>query len=1368
MMLNILQTVKAAIAAMPFVLSAVLIKQVNLKKEERYRQFLMPFIALAYCIVSMYCMNKIILVVFSIFDLLKRFVPFLGIVDWNKWLIMLGNIVIAGQYVVVKSVLLPVSSRLWDQLMGNKIQEDGLFYRYDFRLKTRVLKNEWGHLKYMYSWFYYAAVGIGSVLLIMLYTFSDWNCFQYPFYPVFGIICLGEVVFYLSGLTEREYKVKVLQEDPDEEVPMDFTGLREKYRYLFGDRILHDYYEDRSHNVKNHAAGIIEQLLSSSVSQERAFGKYLEREMRYGNEVKEDYILSALSLMRGESILFANPFYEDLTPCIYFPFNLALLRQGKGLILVGRHGIEEEIRRWTVTGFEKIIHVPSFWKTEILTERKTECDIGILPYKDIYNFQLMEANREFLKEVSFVIILEPSKMISNGQVALNILSRRMETPDKKIVYCSCDKNVDGLVDSLSHIFKTNITEVRATVASAENSTSVYWKADGPYMHHRLFKDIVKYLGGGTSIAAVALKHGIRNITWYSDRRFPGRDIRWIVGQYYEKICKYVGIPVSQENLQNVLEFSSNIWNVPVEDEKCVIVEDEYYNLYEMGRQFATRGRKQAFVNVLASNYLLRDYMCDNGKIFRTDPKAIPQISADFARTKRNGILQLIMMMSESAVSETTIRKELSIMGLPDNLSREYLEELIGEYYDISEYRIVVSETDSVDEYDEINRAIVRCRYFAIQNEDFIRKCVSELQNAYYLAEDDVERTHFLGGRLLGHIYQSYIVGQFHSLAGKYYEIVSVNKNDGKLKNAVIVRRASDHINDRMYYRQLRTYTIDQEGWIRDEKEGCEKVINGIQVASGYLNLSIHTDGYLEMKCFNDLKNAVPVQVDNIPVRNYRRKNALKIVLPGEKVTPQIRFQTCVMMNEIFRSVFPEDYDYITAITDTSQLENVPAGLVFDLKGNQEPDAIYIIEDSQLDMGLIIAVERNLKKFLEIIWDYCDWSIEKLTQPPEKSPEPQGITDDDIGSVIDEIEKGQKPKGIKGIIARIKKWFKDHFGKKKNNPDSSNETEEKGEMKASITLKADTQILAADVDNNGTTFGGEDEEVVSTTDEDGDQSAPAPEAAVDIYMFYGYGEFNPNIDMKAMLDYYSELGFADNPYKKTRSNNDSVKGIEDNYRPGEPGKHFCDFCACDMTGMKYETLNDGRERCQDCSATAISTVEQFRDLYKKIINDMESYYGISINVPVKVEMVNARKLARIVKQKFTVTSGYDGRCVGVAIKSGSGYTLVIENGAPKGRATETIAHELTHIWQYTQWDNKVLNQYPKKMKLLLYEGMAEWASIQYLMLIGEVELAKREEICTLQRKDEYGYGLQLYLKKYPFSKGQHISKDTPFNHPQKPL
>ena len=58
-------------------------------------------------------------------------------------------------------------------------------------------------------------------------------------------------------------------------------------------------------------------------------------------------------------------------------------------------------------------------------------------------------------------------------------------------------------------------------------------------------------------------------------------------------------------------------------------------------------------------------------------------------------------------------------------------------------------------------------------------------------------------------------------------------------------------------------------------------------------------------------------------------------------------------------------------------------------------------------------------------------------------------------------------------------------------------------------------------------------------------------------------------------------------------------------------------------------------------------------------------------------------------------------------------------------------------------------------------MAKWAEIQYLYLIGETAIAKREEYITRNREDEYGAGFRLYEEEFPLSREAMTCEDTPF-------
>lgn len=1407
MLKNILGFSKLSLRFLPFVVLCIALQKANLPKKRRYRQLPMIPLAVVFCIILIFKAEAFTSRVYRLIDVLKQWIPILDRFDWKYWTLLATNMLVCGLWLSVKGVLLPIIDSVW-ALIGETIRrvlppKDILVYEYDEDENAYYLSENWGQIKWLYFFFYYAVVIYGTLLMVMNYYFQrTLPVFSYRFYPVYGIIIFCEIASCLSGITRSEHEEKKSEEEKKEEKQNDYTGLMGRYLELFRDRILLEEVNRRKDDVSETPEQIVDQLKKSPDNVEKAFGDYLQRELDLGTDMPVEYILSSKDMLHGRSVLFANPFYRDLTGSVFFPFNISLLKHTNGLILLGRDGIENEIRDWLLEGFENVCHVPEFWRIGIISETSiADFDIGILSLKDMNNITVLNRHKAFFSEVGFVLMLEPSRIVTMNQLALSILSYMIESDGKEVVYCGCDRNTDGAVDALSHILRTSITQVGATVASSKLSTVLAWNIDGDFLQHKLFRNIVRYLGGGISIASVSLKHGIDKVSWYADQSMPVEDIRWIAGQYYAPITEYAGLISSQDSLYRSIHFESNLWGSQSEKDQCLIVEDEYCNLFEAGRQFSTRAREQTFLHVLTSNYMLRDYMCANPAIFKADPKAIPQIVADFARTRRNCVMQLIMLLIGNRVSDTQIEDLFASAQIHEKITRDLLDSLIGEFYDVSGYGALVCELDSEDEYDTATADIVQRKIFTISNDRFVSAYASELRTAYYLSEDDEAMEHFLGGRLKGQVYQTFLPGQFVTLSGKYYEVLGIETRGMERADMLVVRRAADHITNRRYYRQLRTYRLDKAGWENHyDKYRSERTLGGTVVSSSYIDMTVSTRGFLEMNSFNNLARASKSDIQDIPDRVYRRKYALRIILPN--VTDQVRTQITLMMNEVFRTVFPECYEYITAATDTSWNTELSSIGLTSVTGNCDKEAIYILEDSQIDLGLTIAVERYLLKILQIICDYCDWQLERIREDKAEAEE-DDVATGETGNKEGILEEGSEKKSfIRRCIDRIQSFFGKLFKRRKKTwgPSESN-TEEKAESNGEENVGEGTQD--SDVEQSeafslgsmtdcttGSTFDGEEEtgtvkrnEGQSSSTDDGvdtasdgtsDSEATKKEEFTKAgrqayYLQFGFDRFPDYIDVQAVYDYLASLGIKDNPFGKVRKGTDIINEIEKTYHPEDKSRVICDFCGVDVTGMEHDVLKDGRCRCPSCTASAVKTIEEFSDIFLDVRQTMERQFGIDMNIPIKVKMVSATTLARVGKYRFRPSNGFDSRYAGLAVADRGGYTLFVENGAPEDNTRETIAHELTHIWQFKNWNySEIVKKHGRQGQKEIYEGMAVWVSIRYMMLTNRIAHAKRSEIGFSRRNDEYGIGYLRYQKKYGSACEIINRKKTPFREADKVL
>lgn len=1459
-MSTVIGILKFIVAGLPFAGLLLLTRSVNLKKANRGRQFVLPGVALLYSLVFTYLLFRLGSDPFGILDkavaLLER-IPALAdvaqaIINFlAKYLLFITNALIMLGFLAVKAICLPIAGSIWKARPGLMQATSAWFYEYDEEYQRWFLQERWKDFRGLMKAFFLAASLAAVVLMALSQQFPHWGAFAAWPYPGFAALMLGEVVSLLDGYTRSEYERDILGEDARSRRVVNLSKLRELLRQLFGDRLLLEGTELESLG-KEGVTDLLEDLALEESPQARITADYFQILKEGSVPLDVDNIISAQALLEGKSVLFCNPFYRDLTPYFLLPMSDTLMHRRKCLVIAGRKSTEPEIRGWMEESLREYLKMSGLWRVGSVGDQEEEYEIGILSFSQLYDLEMLSARRDFFRQVGFVLMLEPSMILATGQVGLSLVVNYCDEGEESPAYCMCDRNCDGLVDTLSHMIKQSITIVSATETPTCLHSEMCWAADGAYLHQRIMPDISRYLGLGTELAVASVKDQAPRVVWRSEKKFPVVDMKWIAGQYYQSICQYANLPMNQESVYEAIGFEADLWGTPKEQNACLIVEDEFCNLLEMVRLFLTRAREEAFVNVISEDYLLRGYMQDNWRIFAADRKAIPTIVPDYARTERNATMRLMMMLVMSdAIPQELAEKELRLVGIKTDHLCDTLNELICKYTLETRPVVVPVVRDVITgfELESGTETMLKIR----DKEEFLDHAGLSFRTAYYITEDDKENSSYMDAKLFGHIYQAVLPGQFFTYDGKYYEVRSVTPEKG-----VLVRRAADHIVGRRYYRQKRSYHLES----RDEESGRSRHINGLEVTICGYEISVETNGYLELDESNDLRRAREVRIaDNQRqgnehfeyVRNYRHKNVLRLRLP--ETTEEVRYTICLLLMEVFRTVYADAWPYLAAVTaQTDKTRDALRGILYTMDGSGsreqgnalvEEDCIYIIEDSDVDMGLLESVDRNLNRLLAIVTDFLDWHQEKMITPDPPEPGPG-----EVALPPQEEERGIWA-AIKRFFRKIGDFFRGLFHRKpKEGAAADDPKAEKARRKAERKAekerkkaerkaekerkKAERQGVAPDSEAGpadgvpqpgpetfqpgaesgdqtpggapeadsqgagGSPNGNLDEELKKPGDRGGDpedddqinafaagnpnphtegiNTPEEPENARDdiggedevsthvqgtnryqrtCYLLYGYDHIDGAVAAEETLKFLNDLGFGDGELRRARKG-ESVREQE------QREEEFCDFCGLPISGVAYDVLGDGRVRCVSCSASAIHTVEEFRTLYQRVLPTMESFFDIKLGMPVRVRTADARTIAKKTGSVFRPTKGFDARAVGFAKVDKDGFALYIENGAPRLAAMETIAHELTHIWQYANWNRKEMARSYGSNLDLVYEGMAMWASVQFLYLIGETAFARRKEENALEREDIYGQGFRYFCQKYPLSRGTKCPDYTPFH------
>ncbi|MHC0035593.1 hypothetical protein [Pseudoneobacillus sp. C159] len=241
-----------------------------------------------------------------------------------------------------------------------------------------------------------------------------------------------------------------------------------------------------------------------------------------------------------------------------------------------------------------------------------------------------------------------------------------------------------------------------------------------------------------------------------------------------------------------------------------------------------------------------------------------------------------------------------------------------------------------------------------------------------------------------------------------------------------------------------------------------------------------------------------------------------------------------------------------------------------------------------------------------------------------------------------------------------------------------------------------------------------------------------------FFYLGESHLPDVFDIDGAFDLLNDLT-PKNELKELRKTNMLVQVLKD-----EPVLEtaICDFCGEPLPIAEKESLDDGRDRCYHCRITAVNSVNELEPLYDEVRDHFLFHLKLNIRQDIYVKLLSSRDIQ---DHPFIPTSEFDPRIIGKAIRSSDNqFTILIENGAPKSQTLGTLAHELTHIWQYEHLD---LNQFTLEQ----LEGHAVWTEIFYLETIGELRYAKKLKESILAREDKYGRGYREILerlKEYP--------------------
>lgn len=1273
-----------------------------------------------------------------------------------------------------------------------------------------VLRRQFVGVKSLFKKMYVAVLVCATLLLMASASFP--LLFGTLFYPCFAIVIFGEVVSFLSGASPKDKKDDAIEfvDDGSKRYSV-YQNLMKVYerhedRVLYSDVLHHGLFSGISRD------DIIGPLESSPDRMRRLAGGYLKSLQGLHHDVDADMAMGMVGLMEGRNTLFATPFYRDYTDYLALPVVQILMHGGKVVAMYGEDVSQEDLEDWFRESLMVICGVETMWRLGSLRAHSIEeLDIAFMSMSEANDLDLTRTLAKPENDVRLVAMFNPSVSFATSQIGFGILARRLAAAGN-VTYCAFDRNTNGLVDALSHALSTPFCEVRPTINARGETCGIVWKAEDPEgvsLHHQLYGNVAQYLGLGTELASIALRYDVDKVTWLGSRNVPILDARWIALQYYRQICDYSNLTPASWSVDTRITFRESLWSQERSQRAFLIVEDESFNAFEALRQFSTRATTNSFVNVISPNYLLRDYMSDNSKLLVRDSKAMSRIVPDYSLGLRNVALSVFARLAQEPMDVRDVASlfelaEVDMEDLRGTLCNLALDYIVPGATRESVLECLVEETvhESIDPVSltYIDRVQIRL----VEGCELHRQCEMILRSAFYVCEDESLDKRVLGSCLYGHVYQNMVPGQFICLDGKYYEVLDIVVSS-RNTSRVALRRAADHFSRRRYYRQLKRVQVGD--WDTSTRWHRTRSYSGVNMDIAQVDFTVHTAGFVEMTDLADYENARYVELGCIPDRRYANKSAMKVSVDG--ATPEVVATLTVLLNELMSTLYADNSQYLLIGSLAAEQSDFPRGSYAQVSSlfacgegegkaaiGQQPAAeaevrqqsfldplcIYVFEDSNIDLGLVDSFDRNIIHFLELLQDYLVWHSERMERETvidinALAPALRGF---DLDGVLASLDKSKgdggaaagSPDGAdeagkskkRGLIRRILDFLARLFRRKKKGSEepekpaelTPEEREERNSILSDIISAIEKLMEAKRAEDAAQCE--EERQLVEISDSYKESN----------YLFFGRGQFPRSlaVDETAML--LQDHRLVNSELSAARADAVDMREAIDEVISGET-VHLCDFCGSPLLGVEYDILEDGRERCLSCSRQTVKSQAELEELFASVRGTMCATYGIHIKSAVNVRMVPTTEIAERIGTAFVATPGFDARAVGVAVNENGNYSIYLENGAPRLNLVETISHELTHIWQYENWSEAdIVAKYGSGNRLVVYEGMAVWASVQYLYAVNELEYATRLFTREARREDEYGKGLRLYYSKYGMSTEKLGNRRTPFQSPRRPL
>lgn len=816
--------------------------------------------------------------------------------------------------------------------------------------------------------------------------------------PVAGFLLLEQIQYYLEGTIEYEAGSFGV-EDVSEHLEGNMEVLLHLYKEELGHSgaLMADY---TSKDIRILKDGLLhnslDQVQIEDCRQPQVLSMLNNQLKEVGVNQNTSYQNALAALLNGESVNIRD--YTEGEFLIYLAayMNFFVSQEKNFLVLCSSRLEAAKIREALTAALNQINKIYSIWRIADIdnADSNEEMSILVCSYHDFVNHRLVEKRNDFFRTLHGVVLTGGLEFCAQGNVQKETIFAELDKVRQDLQYILMS-GVDS--DSLRTAFEYYTGQELIPYKNDKLPGEMYvmiWAEDSCYKIQRLQGiggEESPYLGVAIPLALTAVKYDLPRVQIFAEDGKGYFTYQDAMKMSYQEVMRYIGTSVDLDSVIRYNRFPGSRRS----DLEVMVLYDWEFNFYNLLWAWMKYGGKDAtMVHIISPPYMLREFFAANlqQNILRNNEfDALISYRSGLDQTR---FLELLLQLCNAGVDEEELMKKNREYGWQYSNVRELLSACLmnvlntEEFYNIYEcFRFEEYCSFNVEEDSFVRRTLVR-----LTDENIRKRIQGQLVFAKLISKNGEEEQLPI---LKGNICNYYLRDQVVPLDGHMQRIISVN--DGMVfaeqimtadkkeyfQAGEFILEGMKRIDDCVDFDILdfNLYTADAQRMIYGYwASTCEAAF----MKEGAMKFHSICDGY---------GNPQIVENKNVQILQIRMKKSC-FTDGGEKAALLAGF----MFRELFKTLFPENYMNLFAVTEYSPKEQYWESLLsgssdapleekihsivpFVRVGGEEKESeefisLYIIEFSSLEMGMLSSLYAGRMRLFQMAAAYLAWYLEE--------------------------------------------------------------------------------------------------------------------------------------------------------------------------------------------------------------------------------------------------------------------------------------------------------------------------------------------------------------------------------------------------------